>query len=373
MKHALQRVLCAAAVGVTVLVPGFATPAAAQEIKLTGQSTHPPTANLHLIFELWAKTVEEMTAGRVKIETLPAGAIVPPFEVFDATSRGVLQVGMGAFGYILGKSPVTIPLSHGPLFGMDGNDFAGWYWEGGGYELLNEFFQNEVKLNVVGFHVPTDYPQGLGWFKQPIKSLDDLRGMKYRIYGIGAETFKALGVSVVTLPGGEIVPALERGVIDGAEWINCAEDKKLGLDDVAKNYYAPGMHEPVTGGHLMINREVWEKLPADVKKIMEVAIVYATMRRNHKLVLEGAEACRELIAEGVNLYRTPESILKNFLDQWEKISAGYAAQNPLYKKVIDSQKAYAEKIVPYRLSWYPDYEWVGSYYWKDKVYAKPVE
>lgn len=348
-------------------------PAAAQEIRLTGQSTHPPTANLHPIFELWAKTVEEMTAGRVKIETLPAGAVVPPFEVFDATSRGVLQVGMGAFGYILGKSPVTIPLSHGPLFGMDGTDFWGWYYEGGGYDLLNEFFQNEVKLNVVGFYVPTDYPQGLGWFKKPIKSLDDLRSMKFRIYGIGAETFKQLGVSVVTLPGGEIVPALERGVIDGAEWINCAEDKKLGLDDVAQYYYAPGMHEPVTGGHLMINRDVWNDLPPDIQKIMEVAIVYATTRRNQKFVLEGAQACRELIEEGVQMYRTPNSILKDFLTEWKKISASYAEQNPLYKKVVESQKAFAEKIVPYRLSWYPDCTWVGKQYWADKVYAKEAE
>jgi len=373
MPCSLRRILTAVAAAGALAV-GLAGQAPAQEtIRLTGQSTHPPTANLHLIFQLWARTVEEMTNGRVQIETLPAGAIVPPFEVFDATSRGVIQVGMGAFGYILGKSPVAIPLSHGPLFGMDGTDFWGWYYEGGGYDLLDEFFRNEIKLNVVGFYVPTDYPQGLGWFKKEIASLDDLRGMKFRIYGIGAETFKRLGVSVVTLPGGEIVPALERGVIDGAEWINCSEDKKLGLDDVAKHYYAPGMHEPVTGGHLMINRDVWEKLTDDVKKIFEVALVYATVRRNQQFVLEAARACLELVAEGVEMHRTSKSILKDFLDEWEKISSEYADQNPLYKKVIESQKAYAGLVVPYRLSWYPDYNWVGNYYWADKVYAKEAE
>ncbi len=351
----------------------LATAATAQEIRLTGQSTHPPTANLHLIFELWAETVEEMTDGEVQIETLPAGAVVPAFEVFDATSRGVLQVGMGAFGYIMGKNRAAIPLSHGPLFGMDGNDFWAWYYEGGGYELLDEFFRNEIKLNVVGFYVPTDYPQGLGWFKNPISSLDDLKGMKFRIYGIGAETFKRLGVSVVTLPGGEIVPALERGVIDGAEWINCAEDRKIGLDDVASFYYAPGMHEPVTGGHLMINREVWNELPADVQKIMEVAIVYATVRRNMKLALETAEACRALVEEGVRMFRTPKRILTQFLDEWEKIQAEYAAEMPFYRKVIDSQREFARKIVPFRLSWYPSYEFAGNYYWKDEVYAREAE
>lgn len=373
MRFSLRRTLTAVAAAGALAV-GLAGQAPAQEtIRLTGQSTHPPTANLHLIFELWAKTVNEMTNGRVQIETLPGGAVVPPFETFDAVSRNVLDVGMVAFGYLIGKSTVAIPLSHGPLFGMDAIDFWGWYYEGGGYDLLDEFFREDIKLNVVGFYVPTDYPQGLGWFKKPIQSLEDIRGLKYRIYGIGAETFKRIGASVVTLPGGEIVPAMERGVIDGAEWINCAEDKKIGLDDVAQYYYAPGMHEQVTGGHLLVNRDVWNRLPDDVKKVFEVALVYATVRRNQQFVLEGAKACQELIAEGIHMYRTPKSILKAFLDNWEQISAEYAAQNPLYRKVIESQKEYAGLVVPYRLSWYPDYNWLGNYYWADKVYAKEAE
>ena len=153
-------------------------------------------------------------------------------------------------------------MSHGPLFGMDGQDYYAWYYDGGGMELLEEFYRDVIKLNVVGFPIPTDYPQGLGWFKKEIKSLADLKGMKYRIYGIGAETYGKLGVSVVTIPGGEIVPALERGVIEGAEWINCLEDRKLGLHKIAKHYYTPGMHEPVTGGQLMFNKEVWAEAPA---------------------------------------------------------------------------------------------------------------
>src|SRR5690606_14562327 len=197
-------------------------------IVLKGQSSHPATANLHLIFKLWGETAEKMSGGRLKIEVLPGGAIVPPFEVFDATSRGVLDVGMAPFGYILGKSLAGIPLSHGPVFGMDGVDYFGWYYDGGGMELLEEFYRDVIKLDLVAFPIPTDYPQALGWFTKPITNLEDLKGMKYRIYGIGAETYGKLGVSVVTLPGGEIVPAMERGVIEGAEWINCLEDKKLG-------------------------------------------------------------------------------------------------------------------------------------------------
>ena len=335
---------------------------------LKGQSSHPASSNFHLIFKLWADTVDRMSGGRLKVQTLPAGAIVPAFEVFDATSKGVLDVGMAPFGYIAGRHTATIPMSHGPLFGMDGQDYFAWYYDGGGMALLEEFFRDVIKLNVVGFPIPTDYPQGLGWFKKEIKSLADLKGMKYRIYGIGAETYGKLGVSVVTIPGGEIVPALERGVIEGAEWINCLEDRKLGLHKIAKHYYTPGMHEPVTGGQLMFNKDVWAKLSPDLQEIVKVASVYATTLRNFAFNRETAEACQQLLKEGVQIHRTPDEILTNFLNEWEKIQTGYAAENPFYKKVIDSQKAYAEQIVPFRLSWFPPYNFAGNYYWKDKVY-----
>jgi TRAP-type mannitol/chloroaromatic compound transport system substrate-binding protein len=234
--------------------------------------------------------------------------------------------------------------------------------------LLEEFYKDVLKMNVVGFPMPTDYPQGMGWFKKPIKNLADLKGIKYRIYGIGAETYGRLGVSVVTLPGGEIVPALERGVIEGAEWINCEEDRKLGLHNVAKHYYTPGMHEPVTGGQIVINKNVWNKLSPDLQEIMKVASVYATQMRNFKLNRETAEACQTLIKGGTVLHRTPDEILINFLNEWEKIQAEYAAKDPFYKKVIDSQRKYAELIVPFKLSWYPPYDLAGKYYWKDKIY-----
>ncbi len=371
-KRALAAFACLLALvaaGALMIMPPQ-EPASAQAAKpmvLKGQSSHPASANFHLIFKLWAEEVEKMSGGRLKIETLPAGAIVPAFEVFDATSKGVLDVGMAPFGYIQGRHTATIPMSHGPLFGMDGQDYYAWYYDGGGLKLLEEFY-DIIKLNVVGFPIPTDYPQGLGWFKKEIKSLADLKGMKYRIYGIGAETYGRLGVSVVTIPGGEIVPALERGVIEGAEWINCLEDRKLGLHKIAKHYYTPGMHEPVTGGQLMFNKEVWAKLSPDLQEIVKVASVYATTMRNFAFNRETAEACQLLIKEGVQIHRTPDEILINFLNEWEKIQGEYAAKNPFYKKVIDSQKAYAEQVVPFRLSWFPQYEFAGSYYWKDKVY-----
>ena len=362
--------LCVAAAGLFAVTQYPAQSQSTQKFVLKGQSSHPASSNFHLIFKLWAETVEKMSGGRLKVETLPAGAIVPAFEVFDATSKGVLDVGMATFGYIQGRNTATIPMSHGPLFGMDGNDYYAWYYDGGGMKLLEEFYKDVLKLNVVGFPSPTDYPQALGWFKKEIKSLNDIKGMKYRIFGIGAETYGKLGAAVVTLPGGEIVPALERGVIEGAEWINCEEDKKLGLHNVAKHYYTPGMHEPVTGGQIIVNKSVWAKLTPDLQEIVKVASLYAVTQRNFMLVRETAVACQDLIKAGVQMHRTPDDILKNFLDEWEKIQAEYAAKDPFYKKVIDSQKKYAELVVPFRLSWYPPYEFAGKYYWKDKIYLK---
>jgi TRAP-type mannitol/chloroaromatic compound transport system substrate-binding protein len=366
MQKLAKAAIAAAALGLAAAGPAWSQ----KPIVLKGQSSHPASSNFHLVFKSWGETVEKMSGGRVRMETLPAGAVVPAFEVFDATSRGVLEVGASPFGYILGKSLAGIPLSHGPLFGMDGVDYYGWYYDGGGMKLLEEFYRDIIKLNLVSFPVPTDYPQGLGWFKKPIKSLADLKGIKYRIYGIGAETYKRLGVSVVTLPGGEIVPAMERGVIEGSEWINCLEDKKIGLHNVAKHYYTPGMHEPVTGGQLLINGNTWKKLGADVQEMLKVASMYAVTQRNMIFARETAEACLELIKGGTQLHRTPDEILINFLNEWEKIQAEYAAKDPFYKKVIDSQRKYAELIVPFRLSWYPPYDFAGNYYWKDKVYLK---
>jgi TRAP-type mannitol/chloroaromatic compound transport system substrate-binding protein len=226
----------------------------------------------------------------------------------------------------------------------------------------------QLQLNVVGFFAMPMPTQPLGWFKNPVKSAADMKGLKYRTVGLAADLNQEMGLKVTQLPGGEIVPAMERGVIEGAEWINCLEDKKLGLHKTAKYYYTPGMHEPVTGGQIVFNKDVWAKLPPDLQEMVKVASVYATTMRNQMFNRETADACQELLKEGVQMKRMPDDVLINFLNEWEKIQAEYAAKNPFYKKVIDSQKEYAGKVVPFRLSWFPPYELAGNYYWKDKVY-----
>jgi TRAP-type mannitol/chloroaromatic compound transport system substrate-binding protein len=348
--------------------PGPAT--AQAPIRWKVQSAWPPTSIVQDAAKLLVETIERTSGGRLKIDLLPAGAIVPAFEIQDAVNRGVLDAGHTTPGYIIGKLQAFIPLTHGPLFGMDFIDYYGWYWEGGGHELINEAYQTHLKMNVVTFQVHPEGPQAMGWFKKEIRRFEDVRGLKYRIYGIGAETYGKLGISAVTLPGGEIVPALERGVIDGAEWINCYDDKILGLDKVAKFHYAPGMHEPVTVGEFIINKTKWDALPADLKEVVKTSAQAAYWIHFVRFQEKTAKACAELIAQGVKIIKTTDELNQRFLRTFDDIQAAYAAKDPFYNKVLESQKKYAGLIVPYRLSYWPPYNFIAEHYWKEKIWLK---
>jgi TRAP-type mannitol/chloroaromatic compound transport system substrate-binding protein len=304
------------------------------------------------------------------MELLPAGAIVPAFEIQDAVNRGVLDAGHTTPGYIIGKLQAFIPLTHGPLFGMDFIDYYGWYWEGGGHELLQEAYQKNLKMNVVSFQVHPEGPQAMGWFKKEIRTFNDIKGMKYRIYGIGAETYAKLGISTVTLPGGEIVPALERGVIDGAEWINCYDDKILGMDKVAKYHYVPGMHEPVTVGEFIINKAKYDALPADLKEIIKTSVQASYWNHFVRFQEKTAKACAELIASGIKIVKTSDELNNRFLKVYDEIQNGYVNKDAFYKRVVESQKKYAGLLVPYRLSYWPPYSFIAEHYWKEKIWLK---
>jgi TRAP-type mannitol/chloroaromatic compound transport system substrate-binding protein len=319
---------------------------------------------------LLASTIEKTSGGRLKVEVSVAGAVVPPFEIQDAVSRGVLDAGHTTPGYIIGKLAAFIPLTHGPLFGMDFIDYYGWYWEGGGHELLQEAYQQKLKMNVVSFQVHPEGPQAMGWFKKEIRSFNDIKGQRYRIFGIGAETYSKLGIATVTLPGGEIVPALERGAIDGAEWVNCSDDKILGIDKIAKFHYAPGMHEPVTVGEFIINKGKWDALPADLKEIVKVSVQASYWNHFVRFQEKTAKACVDMLASGVKIIKTSEELNRRFLKAYDEIVAGNVAKDDFYKKVIDSQKKYSGLVVPYRMSYWPNYNFIGEHYYKDKIWLK---
>jgi TRAP-type mannitol/chloroaromatic compound transport system substrate-binding protein len=320
--------------------------------------------------KLLVATIDKASNGRLKMDVSPAGAVVPPFEIQDAVSRGVLDAGHTTPGYIIGKLKAFVPLTHGPLFGMDFIDYYGWYWEGGGHELLNEAYQQRLKMNVVSFQVHPEGPQAMGWFKKEIRSFNDIKGQRYRIYAAGAEVYSKLGVAAVTLAGGEIVPALERGAIDGAEWINCSDDKILGIDKVAKFHYAPGMHEPVTVGEFVINKAKWDALPADLKEIVKTSIQASYW--NHFVYFQSktAKACQDLIAQGIKIIKTTDELNKAFLRAYDEVWKADAAKDDFYKKVIDSQQKYSSLVVPYRLSYWPKYDFIAEHYYKDKIWLK---
>jgi TRAP-type mannitol/chloroaromatic compound transport system substrate-binding protein len=341
-------------------------------ITLKFQATWPAGSLLFDNFKMFAERVDKMSGGRLKIETLPAGSIVAPFEVLDATSKGVLDGGHAWAGYWVGKHRAAILLTGGPggTFGMDFIDYIGWMYDGEGLALYQEFYRDTLKLNVLVLPILPAGPQAFGWFKRPIKNLADFKGLKCRESGIAAEVFTAMGMRVVNMPGGEIVPAAERGVIDCAEWVTPGEDMKMGFHNVWKYYYTPGMHENTTVGELLINGDVWKKLAPDLQEIVKGAASETYVRFLARFNRDNAAALAELRDKHkVQVLRTPDEILIEFLKTWDKIAKQEAEKDPFFKKVLESQKKYASLVVPARRFMFPPYEFAANYYWPEKAVA----
>ena len=344
--------------------PGPATAQAPRVLKM--QATWPASSMLYDNFKMFAERVEKMSGGRLKIEHSPAGTFVPAFEVLDATSKKVLDGAHGWAAYWVGKHKAAVLMTGGPggTYGMDYVDYMGWMYEGGGLELYQELYREILKMNVVVFPILPAGPQAFGWFKRPIKNWADMKGLKCRETGMAAEVFSAAGMRVVNMPGGEILPAGERGVIDCAEWVTPAEDVKMGFHNIWKYYYMPGMHENTTVGEVIINGEVWKSPAPDPQEIVKSAALDTFIRFQAKFNGENAAALRKLQDEHkVQVMRTPDDILITFLQTWDKVAEKEASTNPFFKKVLDSQKKYASLVVPARRFMYPPYEFAANYYW----------
>ena len=242
-------------------------------------------------------------------------------------------------------------------------DFIGWVYEGGGLDLWNEFYQKELKLNLVAFPSIPPSPQALGWFKRPIKDLADFRGMKCRQTGIVSQLYAKMGMAVVNMPGGEILPAAERGTIDCAEWVGGVEDLRLGLHTVWKYHYTPGMHESASVAELAINKDVWDSLPAQNKEAIKSATSETFLRWWASFQRQNADAIAGVRTKhGVKLLTTPPEINQAFLKTWDEFAAAEAAKNPFFKKVYESQRAYAAKVVPAKRFMFPPYALQADHY-----------
>ena len=346
----------------------FATGAQAQQASLKMQATWPASLTLYENFTYFVDRISKVSGGQLKIDAMPAGQVVPAFEVLDATHKKVLDGAHAWSGYWVGKNKTAILFTGGPggTFGMDMIDTLGWMHHGGGIELAQEFFQKELKLNVHWIPILPSGPQAFGWFKRPIKNLADFKGMKCRQTGMAAEVWQRMGMQTVNMPGGEIIPSAQRGVIDCAEWVGGVEDLRLGFHNVWKYHYTPGMHENVTIGEVLINTDVWKGLKPEHQEMMKSIASETFVIWWAKWQRQNADAIKELQEKhGVRILRTPPDILVAFLKEWDKLAAEEGAKNPFFKKVHDSQRAYASLVVPAKRFMFPPYSFAANYYWPE--------
>jgi TRAP-type mannitol/chloroaromatic compound transport system substrate-binding protein len=358
-----------AALGFGLAAAVLAGGAQAQQKVLKMQATWPASLTLYENFTMFADRVDKLSGGSLKIETMPAGQVVPAFEVLDATNKKVLDGAHAWGGYWTGKDKTSILFTGGPggTFGMDFTDYVGWMYYGGGWELYQEFYQKQLKLNVVVFPILPSGPQAFGWFKRPIQTVEDMKGMKCRQTGMAGEVWKALGFTVVNMPGGEIIPSAQRGVIDCAEWVGGVEDLRLGFQNVWKYHYSPGVHENTTVGELLINGDVWKSLNPQQQEIIKSAANETFLVWHAKWQRQNADALKEMQEKhGVQILRTPPEILVAFIKKWDELAAEEAGKNPFFKKVHESQRAYASLVVPYKRFYFPPYSFMANYYFPEK-------
>ncbi|OGA17135.1 MAG: hypothetical protein A3I63_05845 [Betaproteobacteria bacterium RIFCSPLOWO2_02_FULL_66_14] len=351
-------------------------PAASGPKTLKMQSTWPASATLQENFKFFAERVDKLTGGQLKIDALSAGQVVPPFEVLDATHKKVLDGAHAVSYYWVGKHRATTLFASTPAgpFGMDQIDFMGWMYEAGGLDMYWDLYQKEMKLNVIAFPILPSSPQAFGWFKRPIKNLADLKGLKCRQTGIVNEIFTRMGMTTVNMPGGEIVPAAQRGVIDCAEWVGGVEDLRLGLPQVWKYHYVPGMHESSVVGELLINADVWKSLPAQQQEAIRSATTETFLRWWAKWQRQNADAIKEMQTKyGTQILRTPPDILIAFLKAWDEMAKEEAAKNEFFKKVFESQREYASIVVPAKRFMMPPYSFAANYYWPEDVRKAPAK
>jgi TRAP-type mannitol/chloroaromatic compound transport system substrate-binding protein len=313
--------------------------------------------------------VNEMAGGRLRVDYLVAGAVVKPFEVMDAVSKGVLDGGHTVPVYWYGKSKVASLFGSGPINGADANQTLAWIMRGGGLQLYNELLQ-KLNLDVVGFFALPMPTQPLGWFKQPIKDASQIKGLKYRTVGLAADLFQQMGARVTQLPGGEIIPALEKGVIDGFEFNNPTSDMRFGAQDVIKNYMMGSFHQAMEFFEIIINKKKWNSMPKDLQAIWQYAVEAANSANYWTAMDNYSRDLQDLITKHkVNVLRTPRSIFQEQLKAWDVITPKLSAEDPFFAKVVESQKAWAKRVGFYHFFNDADYKMGYEHVFKTKLPA----
>lgn len=345
-----RKFLTGAAVTGTVAV-GFPMISKAQQVtSLRWQSTWPAKDIFHEYALDYAKKVNEMSGGRLRIEVLPAGAVVKAFDLIDAVAKGTLDGGHGVSAYWYGKNSAFSLFGTGPAVGMDANNFLAWMAYGGGQALYDELVQKVLNLDVVGFVYGPMPTQPLGWFKKPVQNAAQFKGLKYRTVGLSIDVFKAMGAAVNALPGGEIVPAMDRGLLDAAEFNNASSDRILGFPDVSKTCMLQSYHQPAEAFEILFNRKKYDALPGDLKAILKTASEAASADMSWKAIHRYSQDYIDMREkQGVRFYRTPDDILRAQMRAWSQVVEEKRKENPFFAKVLDSQFAWARRTVAWSL------------------------
>lgn len=326
------------------------TVVAQQKIRL---QTAVPTASIYFeLMKRYADRVDKMSGGKLKIDVLPDGAVVPAFEVLDAVDKGIVEGGFAWTHYWSGKHAAAGLFSNpmaGAGAGLDQLSHMAWLAEGGGQALYDKLYSDVLKVKVVGFMLQPMGPDPLGWFKQPIASVEDFKKMKYRSPpGITGEIFKEMGVSAVALPGGEIVPAAQRGVIDAAEWIGPADDVNLGLHRVWKHYYLQGLHQSTDVGEVLFNKTWFDKQSPETKEMLRTAAMATSAETYVFNVARNAAALDKLKRDSqIVVHDTPADFFPAFVKATNTVLDRHAAKDAFFKEVLDSQRNFAKTVVPY--------------------------
>ncbi len=327
------------------------------------QSTWPAKDIFHEYANDFASKVNNMSGGKLKIEVLPSGSVVPAFQLLEAVNKGTLDGGHGVVAYHYGKNNALALWGSGPAFGMDPNMVLAWHNYGGGKALLEEIYKS-INMDVVSYLYGPMPTQPLGWFKKPIAKVADLKGLKFRTVGLSVDIFTALGTSVNPLPGGEIVPALDRGLIDAAEFNNATSDRILGFPDVVKNCMLQSFHQSGEQFEILFNKAKLAALPAELKSIIDYAVQAASADMSWKAIDRNSTDYLAMKKQGIKFYKTPDAVLKAQLVAWDEIIAAKSKENALFKKVIDSQRAYAERTIPWQNDYMVDFKMAYNHSFK---------
>ena len=337
----------------------------AQTTSLRFQSTWPAKDIFHEYAQDFAKKVNDMAGARLKIEVLPAGAVVPAFQLLEAVSKGTLDGGHGVIAYHYGKNSALALWGSGPAYGMDPNMLLAWHNYGGGKALVEEIYKS-LNMDVVTYLYGPMPTQPLGWFKKPVARVEDMKGLKFRTVGLAVDVFTEMGVAVNPLPGGEIVPALDRGLIDAAEFNNASSDRVLGFADVAKNCMLQSFHQSAEQFEILFNGPKYRALPQELRSIVDYAVQAASADMSWKAIDRNSKDYIELKKAGVKFYKTPDAILRAQLAAWDKTIAKKAGENPLFKKVLDSQRQFAERAGQWQNDYSVDYKMAFNHYFGAK-------